>query len=417
MPDAGRKMMTDPLGISRRQALKYSGLAAAVPLLPAARRDVSKSLLSFRPQHPTQPQYPIIEDYFFSGSQYIRVTRGDTGPGSVDAGYPAPISRWGWPNGFGANGIDGALYSNTKCYFFSGSQYIRVTRGETGPGSVDAGYPAPISRWGWPNGFGANGIDAALYSVTKDYFFSGNQYIRVTRGDTGPGSVDAGYPAPISRWGWPNGFGANGIDAALYSGSKCYFFSGNQYIRVTRGDTGPGSVDAGYPAPISNWGWPNGFGANGINAALYSPGMTSISFADNPNVSGLNGQTALVMRESGAYSFSGSWSPSNVFTGLIAQNVNFVYTVVDVRGVAWVFSTSGTVPIEGTYPFNYNAAYSGLTENWQFLQAGYSSKWQVNAGLDLGATWTEIVNWYNQNKTTINGVVQVVGSIAGAVFG
>ena len=25
----------------------------------------------------------------------------------------------------------------------------------------------------------------------------------------------------------------------------CYFFSGNQYIRVTRGNTGPGTVDAG----------------------------------------------------------------------------------------------------------------------------------------------------------------------------
>ena len=27
-----------------------------------------------------------------------------------------------------------------------------------------------------------------------DYFFSGNQYIRVTRGDTGPGVVDAEQP-------------------------------------------------------------------------------------------------------------------------------------------------------------------------------------------------------------------------------
>jgi hypothetical protein len=40
---------------------------------------------------------------------------------------------------------------------------------------------------------GANGIDAALYSGPKDYFFSGNRYIRVTRGNTGPGTVDPGY--------------------------------------------------------------------------------------------------------------------------------------------------------------------------------------------------------------------------------
>jgi Hemopexin len=212
-----------------------------------------------------------MKDYFFSGAQYIRVTRNDTGPGAVDPGYPRPISpNWGWGS-FGANGIDAALYSGSKCYFFSGKQYIRVTRDVTGPGTVDPGYPRPISpNWGW-GAFGANGIDAALYSGSKCYFFSGKQYIRVTRGETGPGTVDAGYPRPISVWNWGS-FGANGIDAALYSGSRCYFFSGNQYIRVTRSDEGAGTVDAGYPKPISpNWGW-GSFGANGISAALYSGG-------------------------------------------------------------------------------------------------------------------------------------------------
>jgi len=207
-------------------------------------------------------------DYFFSGNKYIRVTRGDTGPGSVNAGYPAPIANWNW-NAFGIDGIDAALYSGSKCYFFKGNQYIRVTRGVTGAGSVDPGYPAPISNWGW-GAFGANGIDAALNSGSKCYFFKGNQYIRVTRGETGAGTVDPGYPAPISNWNWGE-FGAHGIDAALYSGSKCYFFKGNQYIRVSRADTGAGTVDPGYPAPISNWGW-GAFGANGVRAALYSGG-------------------------------------------------------------------------------------------------------------------------------------------------
>jgi Hemopexin len=193
--------------------------------------------------------------YFFRGNRYLRVTRGDTRPGIVDSGYPAPISNWGWPGGFGASGIDASLYSGSKCYFFRGNQYIRVTRGDVGPGTVDPGYPAPISNWGWPGGFGSSGIDAALYSHTKCYFFKGNQYIRVTRGDVGPGTVDPGYPAPISNWGWPGGFGSSGIDAALYSHTKCYFFKGDQYIRVTREDTGPGAVDPGYPAPLSNWGW------------------------------------------------------------------------------------------------------------------------------------------------------------------
>ena len=207
--------------------------------------------------------------YFFSGNQYIRVTRGQTGPGNPpqDPGYPQSISVWGWGS-FGANGIDAALYSGPVCYFFSGNQYIRVTRGYTGPGTVDPGYPKPISTWGW-GAFGANGIDAALYSGPKCYFFSGNQYIRVSRGNTGPGTVDPGYPKPISNWGWGS-FGANGINAALFSESVCYFFSGSEYIRVSRGQTGPGKVDAGYPQSISHWGWANGFGANGINEALYS---------------------------------------------------------------------------------------------------------------------------------------------------
>ena len=106
-------------------------------------------------------------------------------------------------------------------------------------------------------------VDAALFSGSKCYFFAGARYLRVTRGDIRAGTVDAGYPAPISNWNWPAGFGSTGIDAALYSGSKCYFFRGSSYIQVTRGDTGAGTVDAGYPAPISNWNWPAGSGSTG----------------------------------------------------------------------------------------------------------------------------------------------------------
>jgi hypothetical protein len=105
------------------------------------------------------------------------------------------------------------------------------------------------------------GISAALFSGSKCYFFDGARYIRVTRGDEGPGTVDAGYPKPIAQWGWPAGFGQQGIDAALYAGSKCYFFDGNRYIRVTRGDVGPGTVDPGYSKRIRDvWNWPDGFG-------------------------------------------------------------------------------------------------------------------------------------------------------------
>jgi hypothetical protein len=47
------------------------------------------------------------------------------------------------------------------------------------------------------------------------------------------------------------------IDAALFSGSKYYFFEGNQYIRVTRSETGPDKA----------WRWPGGFGVSVVAAS------------------------------------------------------------------------------------------------------------------------------------------------------
>jgi hypothetical protein len=153
------------------------------------------------------------------------------------------------------------------CYFFSGDKFIRVWRGQVGAGTIDPGYPHHISDWGWGE-FGAHGIDAAMSSGPVDYFFSGSRFIRVTRGETGPGVVDSGYPKSISEWGWGE-FGAHGIDAALNSGAFSYFFAGDRYIRVSRGDVGRGRIDEGYPKPISAWGWGE-VGADGIDAALFS---------------------------------------------------------------------------------------------------------------------------------------------------
>jgi hypothetical protein len=202
--------------------------------------------------------------YFFNGSQYIRVTRGDTGPGTVDPGYPAKISAWGWPADFGNDGIDAAFRSGPKCYFVSGSRYIRVTRGDSGPGTVDPGYPKYIDTWGWPFRWASDGIDAAFRRGDKTYFFADGHYIRVTRGDTGPGTVDPGYAKHISEWHWPDGFATDGIDAAHHSygwststsglrRSRTYFFSGNRFI-ISRAVTPvPGPLTLGPRTTSRHW--------------------------------------------------------------------------------------------------------------------------------------------------------------------
>jgi len=354
-------------------------------------------------------------DYFFSGNKYIRVTRGETGPGAVDAGYPAPISNWGWGS-FGANGIDAALYSGSKCYFFSGKEYIRVTRGVTGPGTVDPGYPAPISNWGW-GAFGANGIDAALWSGSVCYFFSGKEYIRVTRGDTGPGTVDEGYPAPISNWKW-GAFGANGIDAALYSGGKCYFFSGKEYIRVSRADQGPGIMDPGYPAPISNWGW-GAFGANGIKGALYSGGplvapppitglVSNHNYFLEENGNPLLGLSATVNIDEDFISSANAWSMQlNAYSKAGASTGVQQYVVYTSPGSTQLVARIDNWSDSITEILRLDVNLANLPSTT--LPAGYAIKIALNndsAGNVTGATYTVTDN---HGHTLGNKTINIVG--------
>lgn len=219
-------------------------------------------------------------DYFFSGPYYIVVQRDEVGPGQILEEYPKPITALGW-GAFGADGIDAALYSGSKCYFFDHTEYIRVTaNGGLDLGTVDPGFPRPISDWGWPSTFGARGIDAALWSGSVCFFFSGDQYIRVRRGDSDFGIIDPFYPKPISQ-GWDfdsypalSLFNTNSIDAAFYSGSKCFLFSGTNYVQVSKGDLEPGLFDPPGVRNISDWRWAD-FGQNGIDAALNNDGPLS----------------------------------------------------------------------------------------------------------------------------------------------
>jgi hypothetical protein len=354
-------------------------------------------------------------DYFFSGNKYIRVSRGDTGPGSINPGYPAPISVWEW-GAFGANGIDAALYSGSKCYFFSGNQYIRVSRGVDGPGTVDPGYPAPISNWGW-GAFGANGIDAALWSGSKCYFFKGAEYIRVTRGDTGPGVVDPGYPAPISVWNWGS-FGADGIDGALYSGSKCYFFKGDKYIRVSRSDQGPGLLDPGYPAPISVWSW-GAFGARGIKAPLYSggplvppPPMTGLVSNSNyfmeSNGNSLLGLSATVNVDVDVISSANAWSMQlNGYSASGDSTGVQQYVVYVSPDSTQLFARIDNWTTDLTELIRADVALASLPTTT--LPAGYAISITLNNDSSGNVTGATYVVTDNTGRTLGNKTINIVG--------
>ncbi len=209
--------------------------------------------------------------YFFSKRSYIRFTDNGIGQGSIDSGYPKSIDLWSLPSSFDQGGIDSAFQSGNKAYFFSDNEYVRLNRNSNGSFIVDAGYPKSISVWNFPEEFGKYGVNAAFQSGNKAYFFSGDQYIRITRGNTGPGTVDAGYPKSISVWNFPEEFGKHGINAAFQSGNKAYFFSGDQYICITRGNTGPGVVDNGYPRKIADWSWSDNFLKTWLDSASNIP--------------------------------------------------------------------------------------------------------------------------------------------------
>lgn len=114
--------------------------------------------------------------YFFKGSQYLRYNQSTD---TVDAGYPKAIAG-NWPGlsgaGFDTN-ID-AAYNNAsgKYYLFKGTQYVRI---DIASGSMDTGYPKPITgNWGAitsPVRTAEYGVNGNAYFVLKqDGKFAGN---------------------------------------------------------------------------------------------------------------------------------------------------------------------------------------------------------------------------------------------------
>ncbi len=221
--------------------------------------------------------------YFFKEDQYARY---DWNSEQVEDGYPAKIALWNFPGDF-ARGVDAAINGQGqyagKAYFFKGSQYLRY---DWAADKVDDGYPQPINAWNFGGDFNSS-IDAAINGEAsyagKSFFFQGNQYVRY---DWATDAVDAGYPKPISEWAFPEGFNS-GIDAALEGAEqhqgKAYFFQGNRYIRF---DWVADAVET-VPSPVlSNW---RGLAALSKGGGLVKPaGLDDLTDVTNRVLKELN---------------------------------------------------------------------------------------------------------------------------------
>jgi hypothetical protein len=457
--------MTDPQGIPRRQALMYGGLAAAAPLLPATR-----AVAATRHRPGSKPGDGSTRSTPAKSSPVRSTPAKSAQVMSTQLEYaavmvPANGASW-WYYGITGEQVgqfltqNNAVLTDIEAYVDSDNSLKFIVTMAPGNGAW----------WGWWWGQTAAQVSAILdeynAAITKisPYIDPSDRtlkfavimtenapagwwwYYGITGDQIGPLlTQNNAAPTQISAYIDVDATVKFAVLMTQSQGQWWGYFWGQTAAQV---GALPGQYNAmltdisAYNDPSDNtlkfavvmaqgqggwWWWWGQSGAQlgellaANNAQLtaasgyLASSMNSITLIGTPNISGLNGQTRLVIQESGAYSFSGSWSPSNFFTGLISQDVNFVSTILDARGTAWVFSTSGTVPVEGTYSFNVNGTSAALAEHWQFLQASYSARDWVNANLDLGSTWNDIVNWYNQNQQTISAVVQVVGTIASAV--
>lgn len=144
--------------------------------------------------------------YFFRGTQYIRVDGIEVGK---DTDYlavkPTEIFA-GWRSLKEANfeTIDAILpMGGGVAYFFSGTRYIRVGHIAVGKNTdtLDVATNDISTRWPSLKAAGFYTIDAALSIGAKDaYFFSGSQYARVTITDSWGDALNGSVAQTSSAW-------------------------------------------------------------------------------------------------------------------------------------------------------------------------------------------------------------------------
>lgn len=164
-------------------------------------------------------------------------------------------------------GLDWNDLADNRAYFFrSDNSYIRYDKLLD---KSDDGYPKEVNNSTWP-GLGAykNLISAAFkWHNHKGYFFlKDGRYLRY---DMNNDSVDAGYPANITNGNWPGlePYKNKIVAAFKWNNSRAYFFlNDGTYIRYSITND---SVDSGYPVAITNGSWPGlGDYATKITAAV-----------------------------------------------------------------------------------------------------------------------------------------------------
>ncbi len=164
--------------------------------------------------------------YVFRGGKYRRLI---TSSGVFDDGGSLPVFAFHLPPAYHA-GVDAALsgagtYAG-KGYFFLGSSYARY---DWSTNAVD--YQGTLAAdWYLPSPF-SSGIDAAVNGegvyANKAYFFRGTQYVRY---DWTHGTVDAGYPLPLTAWNLPAPF-TSGVDSVVpWPSGKLAFIRGDQMV-------------------------------------------------------------------------------------------------------------------------------------------------------------------------------------------
>lgn len=184
------------------------------------------------------------EAYFFHGAKYARIRFVPSSPDEQIIYGPAEIAReWKTLAQAGFSTIDAALPvpdHQGQVYFFSGTRYVRVEFTPGTPTERIVFGPANIAdEWKSLVKVGFETVDAVLPVPGHDgqaYFFSGNQYAKISFVPGTPTEeVVFGPRIIVDEWKTLDQAGFDTVDAALpvpgHDG-QAYFFSGSQYVKI-----------------------------------------------------------------------------------------------------------------------------------------------------------------------------------------